>query len=129
MEEKGTEYSVRKKRVHIDEYEDTIIYSINDKGTAKVAHFPKYSEDLSISEIKVKKRFRNRGIGTQLINEILKDADSKFTEVSLFPDTKYGLAYRDRLIKYYSKFGFSVEELDVDVYEMVRSPKCNRPKL
>lgn len=64
MEDKRTEYSVRKKRVHIDEYEDNIIYSVSNKGTARVAHFPKYSEDLSISEIKVQKRFRGRGIGT-----------------------------------------------------------------
>jgi hypothetical protein len=46
MGDKRTEYSVRKKRVHIDEYEGNIIYSMNNKGIARVAHFPKYSEDL-----------------------------------------------------------------------------------
>ena len=92
-------------------------------------HFPKYSEDLHISEIKVQKRFRDKGIGTQLINEILKDADSKCAEVSIFPDTSKGPAYKERLVKYYNRFGFIIKKIDVDVDEMVRPSKCNRSKL
>ena len=123
MENKRREYSVRKKRIHIDEDEDNIIYSIKNKGIARVMHFPKYSKDLHISEIKVQKRFRGKGIGTQLLNEIIKDADNKYTDVSIFPDTSKGSVYKERLIKYYSKFGFIIKEIDVDVDEMVRPPK------
>lgn len=129
MKDKRTEYSVSKKRVHIDEDEDNIIYSINNKGSARVMHFPKYSEDFHISEIKVQKRFRGKGIGTQLLNEIIKDADSKCAEISVFPETKYGPAYKERLVKYYSRFGFTIKNIDIGVDEMVRSPKCNRSNL
>jgi GNAT superfamily N-acetyltransferase len=60
---------------------------------------------LYLALIIIKKSKRNQGIGSEIIKEIIKFADTYNLEIKLWPSDKHGSDY-NRLIKFYENLGF-----------------------
>ncbi len=87
----------------------------------------KYSEDrhcLFIETILVPARYRNQGIGSELVRHVLVLADAlgKKTRVSARPIGNATPENLDRLVGFYSRFGFTVEDRGMTIVYMVRRP-------
>src|SRR5579864_1134033 len=59
---------------------------------------------LHISEIKIKKEFRRKGIGSQIIQEIKDFADKHNLTITLSPAPEHG--YKKKLFQFYKDSGF-----------------------
>ncbi len=87
----------------------------------------KYSEDkhgLFIETVLVPARYRNQGIGTELVRHvlILADAMGKKTRVSARPIGNATPENLNRLVAFYSRFGFVEEDRGMTIVYMVRPP-------
>lgn len=77
--------------------------------------------NVAITHLFVPEKLRGKGIGTGLLNVILKDADRECWKVSLTP-TSYGYPeYEKRLIKFYNRFGFKYYP---ELNQSIRLPTC-----
>lgn len=64
---------------------------------------------LSIDMIEINLNERNKGIGSNVINDIIEYADANNMEIRLNPavkDARTGTTSRNRLVKFYKSFGF-----------------------
>jgi len=64
------------------------------------------NNDLTISRIIVPKEQRGSGIGTQVMEDILRIADETGKRISLSPSTDFGASSKSRLTDFYKRFGF-----------------------
>lgn len=62
------------------------------------------NDSISISNMVVKEEYRNKGIGTQILNDVIAYADEKGKTITLTPTTEFGT--QNRLKKWYKANGF-----------------------
>ena len=62
--------------------------------------------DIELSKVIVPKTQRNEGIGTQIMNDIIKYADNSRKKIILSPSTDFGGSSINRLVNFYKQFGF-----------------------
>ncbi len=77
-----------------------------------------------ITRVYVPEEHRKKGIGTELLNDVIKDADTECSTLLIEPrpysDTEMT---KKSLINYYKRFGFKyLSEKDY----MIRTPKCEK---
>jgi GNAT superfamily N-acetyltransferase len=63
-----------------------------------------HNDTISINNMVVKKEYRNQGIGTQILNDVIAYADEKGKTITLTPTTEYGT--QNKLKKWYKANGF-----------------------
>jgi len=63
-------------------------------------------EGFELGRIEIPKGQRNSGLGTDVMNDIIKMADEQGAKISLTPETSFGGSSVSRLKKFYKKFGF-----------------------
>lgn len=63
------------------------------------------SEKIFISQIKIKKEFRNQGVGSKIMKDLIEYADRTKSSLYLTPDDSLGSSLA-RLVKFYKRFGF-----------------------
>ena len=63
-----------------------------------------HNDTISIDNMVVKKEYRNRGIGTQILNDIITYADRNGKTITLTPTTEFGT--QNKLKKWYKANGF-----------------------
>jgi len=85
----------------------------------------RYSEDrhgFFIETVLVPARYRNQGIGSELVRHVLAMADAlgKNTRVSARPIGNATEENLQRLVGFYSRFGFTVEDRGMTIVYMVR---------
>ncbi|MGN0526239.1 MAG: GNAT family N-acetyltransferase, partial [Acutalibacteraceae bacterium] len=81
---------------------DDIETKYNDKTDYLFLH--ERSDTISISNMVVKEEYRNQGIGTQILNDIIAYADEKGKTITLTPTTEFGT--QNKLKKWYKVNGF-----------------------
>ena len=67
------------------------------------------SEDkdtITLSQIEVPKSERKKGVGSQAMRELMDYADQTNKQIRVTPDTSFGGTSKDRLRKFYKRFGF-----------------------
>ena len=89
--------------------------------------------DLKLDSIIIPKEKQGRGMGSQILNDIVSFADITNKRVILTPgqkDDKHGTTSRGRLVKFYKKFGFVENKgKDYSISEsMFRTPKSKITK-
>lgn len=62
------------------------------------------NDTISISNMVVKEEYRNQGVGTQILNDIIAYADEKGKTITLTPTTEFGT--QNKLKKWYKANGF-----------------------
>jgi len=84
---------------------------------------------LKLSNIIVKIEYRNQGIGSKIIEELIAYADTNKQIVVLTPSSDYG-SNKNRLIQYYKNFGFKKNAGQYKNFEfkedMIRYPRAIR---
>lgn len=61
---------------------------------------------VTVNKIIVDKPYRKRGIGTQIMTELIQFADYFSFTITLTTSTQWGGTSRNRLRKFYKRFGF-----------------------
>ena len=61
---------------------------------------------IRLSEVRVKKAERSKGIGTQFMHELIAYADRTGQRIALSPSIDFGATSVDRLRHFYQRFGF-----------------------
>ena len=83
---------------------------------------------LILSRIVIKKEFRDSGMGTKIMEDLIKYADQNKQIVALTPASDFG-GNKNRLIQFYKRFGFKPNKGVHKSYEfrdsMIRYPKLN----
>jgi ribosomal protein S18 acetylase RimI-like enzyme len=83
---------------------------------------------LVLSRIIVKDEYKNTGIGTKVMNDLVQYADSNKKIIALTPASDFG-GNKNRLIQFYKKFGFKMNQGHHKSYEymqtMIRYPKLS----
>lgn len=74
------------------------------KDKTDVLFISEKNDTISIDNMVVKKEYRNQGIGTDILNDIIKYADSVKKTITLTPTTEFGT--KERLKKWYKSHGF-----------------------
>lgn len=96
-------------------------------GDGDYAHlkFAESKTSLSIDLVMVPAAHRNKGVGAMLIQRVLLLADSmgKNIFVSARPIGNNSEERLDRLVKYYSRFGFEVTDRGLTVVYMARKAR------
>ncbi len=80
------------------------------------------SGDLILSKIVVPRELRGSGIGSEIMNRIIMDADANGRTVSLTPSSDFG-GSKSRLLDFYKRFGFepnSGKSRDYSISETMR---------
>ncbi len=96
-----------------------------DKNSLSCATIEEYPDKILITNIQVPEKYKGVGIGTVLINEILKKANEKCKTTALFPASYGSQEYQNALIKYYERFGFQINEEEKDVIELIKKVRCH----
>jgi hypothetical protein len=83
---------------------------------------------LILSRIVIKKEFRSSGVGSKIMEDLIKYADQNKQIVALTPASDFG-GNKNRLIQFYKRFGFKHNKGVHKSYEfrdsMIRYPKLN----
>jgi hypothetical protein len=83
---------------------------------------------IRLTKIIVKKDCRNSGVGTAVMNDLIRYADSNKQIVTLTPASDFG-GNKNRLIQFYKSFGFKLNKGHYKSFEfsdlMIRYPKLN----
>jgi len=86
---------------------------------------------LILSRIIIKPSFRNRGLGSKILDELIRYADANTKIIALTPSSDFG-GNRNRLIQFYKKFGFKFNKGYYKNFEfrdeMIRYPKLTETK-
>jgi predicted GNAT family acetyltransferase len=86
---------------------------------------------LILSRIVIKPSFRNRGLGSKILDELIRYADANTKIIALTPSSDFG-GNRNRLIQFYKKFGFKFNKGYYKNFEfrdeMIRYPKLTETK-
>jgi GNAT superfamily N-acetyltransferase len=86
------------------------------------------NKTIEMVTIYVPKDYQRSGIGTELISEILKDADAKCMKVKVEPAGETDSPDYLKLRNYYAQFGFSIDKelsQEPDIMIMSRKPNCS----
>lgn len=79
-----------------------------------------------VTRVSVPREHRGKGIGTELLNKVIKDADKECATLLIEPQPYADTTMTKKsLINYYKRFGF--EYISEEDY-MIRKPKCERKK-
>ena len=114
-------YNIKKKVIAKSKTIKEFEYSIQlEKKVAAKAFVQESQYGFRLVDLHTPYSYRNKGIATILLNNILKDADSNCYKITGIPVSS---DYRDKnkLINFYRKFGF---EYNKDINEIIRKPKC-----
>lgn len=88
-------------------------------GQIAIADLSRFRKGYLMTRINVPRAFRGRGIGTELMQMILADADRTCSVIYIHPLAQ-DPAWQERLVAWYEKFGFrAVPHRDG---ELIRSP-------
>jgi hypothetical protein len=86
---------------------------------------------LKLARIVVKPEFKNKGIGTKIMEALVKYADENTKVISLTPASDFG-GNKNRLVQFYKRFGFKLNQGHHKNFEftdlMIRYPKLNETK-
>ncbi len=86
---------------------------------------------LRLSRIVIKPEYRNSGVGTKIMEDLINYADQNTKIVTLTPASDFG-GNKNRLIQFYKRFGFKHNKGQYKTYEysdaMVRYPKLKETK-
>jgi hypothetical protein len=86
---------------------------------------------LKLARIIIKPEYKNRGVGTKIMEALVKYADENKKIISLTPSSDFG-GNKNRLIQFYKKFGFKLNQGHHKSFEfrdaMIRYPKLNETK-
>lgn len=103
---------------------------LNDKYSDYLVGLDIYedSKSLKLSRIVIKDEFKNRGIGTDIMNDLITYADDNKKIVTLTASSDFG-GNKNRLVQFYKKFGFKPNKGVHKSYEymdaMIRWPKLS----
>ena len=103
---------------------------LNDKYSDYLVGLDIYedSKSLKLSRIVIKDEFKNRGIGTDIMNDLITYADDNKKIITLTPSSDFG-GNKNRLVQFYKKFGFKPNKGVHKSYEymdtMIRWPKLS----
>ena len=83
---------------------------------------------LRLSKIVIKPEYRNKGIGKDIMQDLINYADTNKQIISLTPSSDFG-GNKNKLTQFYEKFGFKLNKGYHKNYEfndaMIRYPKLN----
>lgn len=86
------------------------------------------ASSLILSRIVIKDECRNGGVGTNIMTDLIKYADSNKQIVALTPSSDFG-GNKNKLIQFYKRFGFKHNKGQYKSYEfkdtMIRYPRLN----
>jgi N-acetylglutamate synthase-like GNAT family acetyltransferase len=87
---------------------------------------------LKLAKIVVKPEYKNKGVGTKIMEALVKYADENKKIISLTPASDFG-GNKNRLIQFYKKFGFKLNQGHHKSFEfrdaMIRYPKLSETKI
>jgi len=63
-------------------------------------------KNLHLSRIEIEKRLRGRGLGTKAMEDLTHLADQYGMLLTLSPSTDFGASSKERLKRFYRRFGF-----------------------
>lgn len=90
------------------------------------------SKSIKLSRIVINPDFRNKGVGTSILNDLINYADKTKKIVTLTPSSDFG-GNKNRLVQFYKKFGFKMNKGVHKSYEymdtMIRWPRLNENDL
>lgn len=86
---------------------------------------------LKLSRIVIKPEYRNTGVGTKIMEDLVSYADKNTKIITLTPASDFG-GNKNRLIQFYKRFGFKHNKGQYKSYEfmdtMIRYPKLKETK-
>lgn len=86
------------------------------------------SKSLKLSRIVIKDEFKGKGIGSDIMNDLITYADNNKKIVTLTPSSDFG-GNKNRLVQFYKRFGFKPNKGVHKSYEymdsMIRWPKMS----
>lgn len=87
------------------------------------------AKSLKLSRIIINPEFRNSGVGTNIMTDLINYADKNKQIITLTPSSDFG-GDKNRLVQFYKKFGFKLNKGIHKSYEymdtMIRWPKMNQ---
>ena len=87
------------------------------------------AKSLKLSRIIINPEFRNSGVGTNIMTDLINYADKNKQIITLTPSSDFG-GDKNRLVQFYKKFGFKLNKGVHKSYEymdtMIRWPKINQ---
>lgn len=87
---------------------------------------------LKLARIVIKPEYRNTGVGSKIMEDLVNYADQNTKIISLTPASDFG-GNKNRLIQFYKRFGFKHNKGQYKSYEfmdsMIRYPKLTETKL
>jgi predicted GNAT family N-acyltransferase len=87
------------------------------------------AKSLKLARIIINPEFRNSGVGTNIMTDLINYADKNKQIITLTPSSDFG-GDKNRLIHFYKKFGFKLNKGVHKSYEymdtMIRWPKMNQ---
>ena len=87
------------------------------------------AKSLKLARIIINPEFRNSGVGTNIMTDLINYADKNKQIITLTPSSDFG-GDKNRLIQFYKKFGFKPNKgyhaSDVYTDTMIRWPKMNQ---
>jgi GNAT superfamily N-acetyltransferase len=103
---------------------------LEDKYKSELIGLDIYEDGKSIklSRIVINPDFRDKGVGTSILNDLINYADKSKKIVTLTPSSDFG-GNKNRLVQFYKKFGFKMNKGVHKSYEymdtMIRWPRLN----
>jgi predicted GNAT family N-acyltransferase len=86
------------------------------------------SKSLKLARIIIKDEFKDQGIGSKIMNDLINYADNNKKIITLTPSSDFG-GNKNRLIQFYKRFGFKPNKGVHKSYEymdtMIRWPKMS----
>lgn len=87
------------------------------------------AKSLKLARIIINPEFRNSGVGTNIMTDLINYADKNKQIITLTPSSDFG-GDKNRLVQFYKKFGFKLNKGVHKSYEymdtMIRWPKMNQ---
>jgi predicted GNAT family acetyltransferase len=84
------------------------------------------NSSIKVPRIIINPEFRNQGIGTKIMNDLVNYADNTTKVITLTPSSDFG-GNKNKLVQFYKKFGFKLNQGVHKSYEhsdtMIRYPK------
>ena len=85
-------------------------------------------KSIKLSRIVINPDFRDKGVGTSILNDLINYADKTKKIITLTPSSDFG-GNKNRLVQFYKKFGFKMNNGVHKSYEymdtMIRWPRLN----
>jgi len=94
---------------------------IEDKYLYVALTTHEYKKNIVVSKLVVDILHRNEGIGTRVMNDIIKYANDHNKNILLTPSAEYGGSLR-KLKKWYSKLGFKKNKKVKTIEQLIKTP-------